>query len=184
MAAVINAKNIVNCITLLGNIIRPIFKSKSVLCTLREEIEFLRSYTEIMGYRFDDDIKIDIDFNEKLLEYKVLRFILQPLIENSLVHGLKNRMGDKKIKITAFIAGEVLFIEEKDNGIGISEEEAKKLNNAFKRSLMEAEDWEAGTGLRNVNRRIRLHFGDNYGISIQTGYNEGTRILMKLPNVM
>ena len=184
MAAVANAKNIVHCITLLGNIIRPIFKNKNVLCTLREEIEFLRSYTEIMGYRFDDDIQIDIDFNEKLLEYKVLRFILQPLIENSLIHGFKNCTGDKKIKITIFIVGEILFIEEKDNGVGISEENVIKLNNAFKRSAMEAEDLESGTGLRNVNRRIRLHFGDNYGISIQTGYNEGTRILMKLPMVM
>jgi len=88
MAAIIKAKNIVDSITILGNLIRPIFNKSDVMCTLKEEMEYLINYKEIMSYRYDENILLDINIIPELMYYKILRFTLQPLLENSLMHGL------------------------------------------------------------------------------------------------
>ncbi len=185
MAAVIKAKNIVDSISILGNIIRPIFKNKDVLCTLREEIEYLTNYIKIMSYRYDDEINIELDINKQLYEYKVLRFILQPIVENSFIHGLMKSQGEKRLKVgAADDDDETLFIEIMDSGEGIPEGKIADLNETFVQPLINPENWDSGIGLKNVNRRIKLHFGDAFGLSIRNNQSKGFIVMVKIPKVL
>ena len=147
--------------------------SENQFCLLENELELVRNYCDIQKIRFDDYFDLEIDVDDKTGKAYVPKLILQPLVENSIIHGLEGR-SDGHIKISADKVGDALVITVTDNGKGISDEMIK---------LIETDDPEAlkgHLGLKNVNTIIRLYYGSEYGVSAKrTG--TGTEMTVRLP---
>lgn len=182
MAAIIKARNIVDCIVALGNILQPAFQNTNALFSLQEEISYLENYIKIVNWRFDDRVHFEFSVAEDLLGSKVPRFVLQPIIENSITHGLTDQPCGIRIRIEAERAGRDMTIVVSDTGTGIPETKLQEI-----RSSLEADETGSvsarseSIGIPNVHRRIRLNFGLEYGISILSTEGSGTRVSIRVP---
>lgn len=118
--------------------------------------------------------------DEAVNEYIIPKITLQPLVENALYHGIKNKRGRGLISVTGIIAPEddCIYIRVEDNGIGITPERLKVINDKIGNVV---QDENEVYGLYNVNERIRLTFGREYGIKVESEYGEGTSVTVKLP---
>ncbi len=146
-----------------------------IMVPLKDEIDHLKTYAMVQKIRFKDKIKIHINIEENLLNYKVLKFILQPLVENAFHHGLEP-IGEGNLWIDIKIEFMKLVILIKDDGIGI---EVDKLNQI--KSSIKNHDVTVHLGLANVNQRIQLHNGNEYGLRIESRKSQGTSVIITLP---
>ncbi|MBB6635902.1 cache domain-containing sensor histidine kinase [Cohnella thailandensis] len=181
MATMIKADNIVGTIVALGNILRPVFSSKDPMCSLRDELSYLEHYIKIINMRFNNSIRFEIEVEEPELECRVPRFLLQPLVENSIAAGQREEEPVIFIGIHAKIEEGELRIRVSDSGIGLEPELLEELN----RKLESGESHESsgggtGIGLSNVNKRIRLYFGPEYGIHFEPR-EKGAEVVVRLP---
>ena len=154
--------------------------SENQFCLLESELDLVRNYCDIQKIRFDDCFDLEIEVKESIAKAYVPKLILQPLVENSIIHGLEGR-SDGRIKITADrlssdkdTDSDTLIITVSDNGKGISDEMIK---------LIETDDPEAlkgHLGLKNVNTIIRLYYGSEYGVSAKRT-ETGTEMTVRLP---
>lgn len=153
--------------------------------TLKTELEHVQSYLVIQQMRYRDILEYQIDVDPLLGAYPILKMTLQPLVENALYHGIKNKRGKGVIRITGDAENGrdiTLFVE--DNGIGMSEERLADVRKQLEKPLHanEAENEPAsGFGLLNVHRRLRLYFGNGYGLEVDSVRLEGTRITVRIP---
>ena len=183
MAIMVKADNIVESLTTLGDILHPMFKKNDLLCSIQEEIEYIENYIKIMNYRYAGEIKIKIIIPNDVMEYQILRFLLQPLVENAIYHGLNSRNGGK-ITITAEEQNNEIVLFVYDNGEGMSQMKLQEVKEFLSsRDNSEGSQQETGIGLINVNRRIQLHFGDPYGIQIESELHTGTKLKVTIPKV-
>lgn len=168
----------------LSDIMRYSLSVSCEMVKLSEELKYLESYLLIQKERFDNDIKMELDIPDTLMDYLIPKLILQPIIENSFEHGLKNKMGIWEIGITArFLDNEVLAINVKDNGIGIKNDRLTQIRSSLK-DLDSVFNSKNHIGLRNVNARIKLLFGNEYGIKIDSEENKGTNIVISTKAVL
>lgn len=181
MAAIIKAKKIVDAITILGNMIRPIFKQPEIYWTLKEEIRYIENFIKIMCYRYDEYISLRVESTEELSSFRVLRFILQPLVENSLIHGFTQMTGDKMILIRVEKEDDMLIISVIDNGKGISNGIMENMNMSFSDMNSAESELQVGIGMYNTNKRIKLHYGDQYGIRIFSNEVSGASVVIRIP---
>ena len=123
------------------------------------------------------DVQFDVD--ECCYSCKILKLSLQPIIENSIIHGLDNRRGKLLIQVTCERTVDTLILRIQDNGMGIDRETLERLNNRTHHGISSGEGF--GIGLSNVNERISLEFGEDYGITISSTIGEGTVVRMVLP---
>ncbi|MBB3111049.1 signal transduction histidine kinase [Paenibacillus phyllosphaerae] len=183
MASMMKADNIVDTIVALGNILRPVFSSKDPMCSLRDEISYLQHYMTITNMRFNNSIQFDIDVDEPSWDCRVPRFILQPLVENSIASGRQVEDHAIFIGIRAQVKGEQLVIQVTDSGAGLDPEQLEELN----RKLQSGEGTESssggsGIGLANVNKRIQLYFGPDYGLHF-VPRAKGAEVVVRLPSI-
>ncbi len=146
--------------------------NNNVLVTVKEEIDNLNNYITIQNFRHDDKFEVIYNIPEKVYQYKVLKLILQPLVENSIKHGLEMKLGKGTIKITVLDLGSIIKIEISDDGIGIPPDKIIEINKLLADGNMtnNAESGahtDTGIGLQNVNSRIKLYFGEQYGIKFR-----------------
>lgn len=177
MAISIRATNIMETITALGNLIRPIYKSTVSIVPLREELAYVQDYLKIMNSRYGDGILLIVNVEESLLDITVPRLIVQPLIENALLHGLEPTRFRGEISIDGARSDSDILLRVRDNGCGISEDKLTEL----RRKLEDPEERD-NVGLSNVHQRLQLHYGLRYGIEIQSG-QAGTCVTLRLPAV-
>jgi two-component system, sensor histidine kinase YesM len=185
MAAMTKSKNIVESIVSLGNILRPAFKSMDKMCSLQDEIEYIGNYFKIMNLRYGNGIHLEFHIPDILLKCKVPRFILQPVVENSIIHGMKRPENCIDINIDVFEESNILYIIVLDTGNGIEKNKLEEINNYL--SDLNKEGYisdEGSIGLYNVNRRICLNFGNQFGIKLESLESEGARVLIKLPVII
>jgi sensor histidine kinase YesM len=152
------------------------------MCTLNEEKEYIFNYLKIMNLRFGNGISLEFHIEESLAECRVPRFILQPIVENSITHGMKKPQNSINICVEAYSENDELFIIVSDNGIGISEDKLMEINSylaGLKNENLNRED--GSIGLYNVNRRICLNFGNKSGVRLESREGDGTRALIRLP---
>ncbi len=179
MARFAGAENIEACIRALGAIIVPLYKDDRPTCTLKQEIELLNQYLTIMNFRCNGRISFETEVPEELMTAEIPRFILQPLVENSIEHGFAASGQGGTILLQAVREGDTLLLSVTDDGVGMSEEAVAAFNAAM------AEDREAdGVGMRNVNRRIRLRCGPEYGVRLQRLESTGLKCVVRLPFVI
>lgn len=149
--------------------------------TLRDELEHVRSYLRILQIRYRDILKYDINFSEDILDYKVLKLTLQPVVENAIYHGIKNKRTLGTITIRGQVTDDkMLLLEVIDDGQGMTGEKLQKVIENM--NNFSADDSKtSGFGLKNVNQRIKLYYGKQYGLSIESEYTEGTKVSIILP---
>ena len=159
MADLAGNEDIVRCIVALGGVIAPLYKVNSPTWTLREETKLLRKYLEIMNIRYGNGIILSEDIPDELLEQQVMKFILQPIVENSIMHGFADRAYTGSIILTAKVLEDNLYLTIDDDGMGMTVAEMDRFNASLKSG-----NETGGVGMMNVSRRIMLRYGVGYGL--------------------
>lgn len=153
--------------------------------SLQEELEHVRSYLIIQHMRYRDILSYEIDVDPQLYECQILKMTLQPIVENALYHGIKNKRGQGLIRIVGKQANERdLELTVEDNGVGIEEHKLAQLREQLARRLSadDNDDDPGGSfGLRNVQQRIRLYYGEAYQLKINSVWGQGTKITIRIP---
>lgn len=148
--------------------------------TIREEILHIRSYLEIQQFRYRDMLTYSIDADPACDEYRILKMTLQPVVENAIYHGIKNKRGGGHISITVSREGESLVIRIKDTGIGMTPEKLTGLVRTVD-GMEPARKENESFGLSNVAERLRLNYGESAGMVFQSTYGEGTLVEIIIP---
>lgn len=177
LAAIQNADNITRSIDALVGMLKYSARFKEDLITIEQQLDHLNNYLYIQRLRYLNKFRIEINVEKDLYEYKTLKFILQPLVENAIFHGKKDEQD--RISIMIIIKRDSSFIKYlvEDDGKGIEQDVLKMI-------LEEREavkDSYSKIGLRNVNERLRLYFGDECHLKIESIVSKGTRISFKIP---
>ena len=175
-------ETIYHMVSTLSSLIRAsIYTNNIEMITVREELEYAEFYLYLQKMRFDDRISYEVVIeDDSLKECMIPKFVIEPIVENAVIHGIENTESQGRIKITLKKEGEILTAEVEDNGVGFDVEKY--------RLSMEAEKEEDGIrqsrekiGLRNVDLRIRHIYGEKYGIDIKSEINKGTVIRIRIP---
>ncbi len=174
----------------LSSFFRYTISNVENLVTIEDEIENCETYFRIQQYRFEDRLSLEVNCNpddyDKILKLKIPKLTLQPILENSIIHGTELLLKKGIISITLEITETRLLIQISDNGIGMNEKQLAQLNNKIERSLEASSsqgEKKGGLALTNVNNRIRLLFGDEYGIHVFSLEGSGTDVEISLPIV-
>ena len=152
-------------------------RGKSII-PVKDELEHVRSYLMIQQMRFKNKFTYDIQAEQEVLSLASLKLMLQPLVENAIYHGMEFMDGDGEILIKVFIQEERLRFIIEDNGLGMMKEQVQGLLTEKKHSSSRR---GSGIGVKNVNERIRLYFGEEYGLFIRSEPDEGTAVEICLP---
>lgn len=170
----------VKAVTALARFFRiSLSKGKSII-PVRDELEHVRNYLMIQHMRYKNKFSYSIEAEDEVLGLASLKLILQPMVENVIYHGMEFMDGDGEIKIRAWKENNDLYLSVEDNGLGMTEEQVERL---FTDTSHVPSRRGSGIGVKNVNERIHLYFGKDYGISINSEPDEGTTVLMHLPAV-
>lgn len=170
----------VKAVTALARFFRiSLSRGKSII-TVKDELEHVRNYLMIQHMRFKNRFSYTIEAEDEVLELASLKLMLQPLVENTIYHGMEFMDGDGEIFISAWKEGEDLYLKVSDNGLGMTEEQVARL---FSDMPHTGSSRGSGIGVKNVNERIRLYFGSEYGLSIESEPDEGTVVTIHLPAV-
>lgn len=178
MAQEINAKEISTMVQSLAKFFRiSISKGKDII-DIRDEIEHVKSYLTIQRIRYQEVLKAELDIAEDILNFKIPKLVLQPLVENSIYHGIKKKKLTGKILVTGRREGKDILFEVIDNGVGMAESEIERLNYSLRNP---SDEVKLGYGVRNVNERIALRFGREYGLTYHSVKGGGVRVEIRIP---
>ena len=172
-------KRVVSMVGNLSDFFRTSLNQGKDIISIREELAHVRSYLEIQQVRYQDILRYKITVPEDLYEYKIPKITIQPLVENALYHGIKNKRGQGTITVTGKRNENGFVLYVRDNGIGMTQERLKEVRAGIQKLSYTGKEIY---GLYNVNERIRLNFGETYGISIESTYGEGTCVSISLPD--
>ncbi len=173
-------EQVVSMVESLSEFFRTSLNQGKDIISIKEELQHVRSYLEIQQVRYRDILEYEIQVDEELHSYLIPKITIQPLVENALYHGIKNKRGTGKITISSRKQKNGFEIRIEDNGIGMTEERMEEVRDGI---------WQKGPaekeiyGLYNVNERIRLNFGEEYGLDLDSLYKEGTVVTVMLPYV-
>ncbi|WP_040208936.1 sensor histidine kinase [Neobacillus jeddahensis] len=166
--------DIVKMIAALTNLFRIGLNKGKEMIRVEEEIEHIRSYLLIQKARYEDKLEYEIHIDKEIQDFLVLKLILQPLVENSIYHGIKARRGTGKIQIFAKRIEEKLIFTVKDDGVGISLQRLEQLKDLLKDGIPLSD--KPAYGSFNINERIKLTFGQEYGLHMSSVEGEGTTV--------
>lgn len=177
------ASEIVSISSSMSKIFRYCIKGPNIV-TVREELECITHYINIIQIRYDNRFIIEQDVDETLTDEKMIKFVLQPIIENAVYHGLELKLGQGTLRITGkWDTSDEFSFEIYDTGIGIDPETVERLNLQFADSTTAPEPDEnkrSGIGLLNINRRMKSLYGSEYGLSIESRKDEWSRVVIRL----
>lgn len=171
-------KKVVSMVGSLSEFFRTSLNQGKDMISIKEELQHVRSYLEIQQVRYQDILAYEICVPEELFTYLIPKITIQPLVENALYHGIKNKRGLGKIVVSGKQEESFFLLQVSDNGIGISPKRLTQVRDGIQKKVLTGKDIY---GLYNVNERIRLNFGEEYGITIESVYGEGTVVSIQLP---
>jgi len=149
---------------------------------IQQEIEHVRSYLTIQKMRYRDILDYEIDVDQDVLDGTILKLTLQPLVENALYHGIKSKRNGGIIAVRARRAEpNLILLEVEDDGVGFTPYKLAQIQASLNDDSSEISLKESGFGLENVNKRIKLYYGRQYGITVQSQYQSGTRVTLAIP---
>ncbi len=160
----------------LGRLFRISISRGEELIPLGKELQHAQSYLKIQSYRYKNQFTYEFHVEENCLQYYCNKITLQPIIENSIYHGIEGMVDTGRIDIGIQEEEEGILMWVEDNGIGMSEEQCREI------LRREAGD-RTGIGIKNVNDRIQIYFGDSYGLTIHSVPDEGTRVEIRIPKM-
>lgn len=165
MAVIDGADDVAEMVKNLSEVFKLSLNKGDKLITIRDELEKVRAYMKIQNMRYQDKFMLEIDVDEDIKDYRILTFLLQPVVENAVIHGLEGKVGSGTVSIIGYQEDDEIRITIHDNGVGI--ENLSRL--------------ESGYGVRNVKERIRLYYGENYQVSIESALGQGTTVFFRFP---
>ena len=166
---------VVQITTDLSHFFRYSLANGKDIITLEEECKQVQSYLHIQQVRYQDILQYEMDIPTQLYGYQIPKLTLQPLVENALYHGLKNKRGGGKITICARVVGQDIRLQVRDNGAGMQPQQFAALCAGV------YENRHTGLGLANVHKRIRLYCGDSYGLAFESVPEGGTVVTVRIP---
>jgi len=145
--------------------------------TVQEELDNIENYIYIMKFRYGDNFQYEIFVDEESRKCKILRLLLQPVVENSIIHGFREIPSEGRLTITIARCEDAISISVKDTGLGMTEQQVTELlSDKTKDSKRYSH-----IGISNINQRIKLHYGKEYGLSIHSRLNSGTEVIIVYP---
>lgn len=181
MAEIEEKYEISDAITALGRLLRYSMKWVSGNVTVREEIEYIRNYLALINLRFDYEIFLSLNVSEEVMMQEIPKMSLQPIVENAIYHGIEQLAEDTTIYIKGSISGTDCAIEITDAGKGMTEEEVRKLYGRITGEISAGGGSGNGIGLKNVQDRIHMNFGEEYGIEIASRLGCYTKVIVRIP---
>ena len=165
----------VEMVNALAKLFRISISKGHEMITVEKELEHARSYLKIEKFRYKQ-FTYSFDIEEECLQYYCNKITLQPIIENAIYHGLDRMVDEGEIQIGVHSRGENLVFTVEDNGIGMTKEQCREI-------LEGSAGDKTGIGIRNVNNRIKIYFGEQYGIQIDSELDEGTKVTIVMPKI-
>lgn len=184
MAEVDEKYDISDAVTSLGKLLRYSMKWVSKNVTVREEIDYIKNYLALINLRFDYEIYLSLNIPEEIYSQEIPKMSLQPIIENAIYHGIEEMAEDTSIYMKGLIYGDYCTIEITDAGKGMTEEQVEALNKKIQGEIETAGSSGNGIGLKNVQDRIKISFGNDYGISVASKKDCYTKVIVKIPFVV
>lgn len=158
------------------------------IVSVAEELQSVENYLQIQRIRFLDKFDMDISVEPSLFGLRMCKFLLQPIVENSIFHGLEPKLGRGRLYISGALTDGLMEFLVEDDGIGMDAESLERVRTALRGSELNGGPFAAAAaaerrsvGLSNIQNRIRLMYGEAYGLDIQSTFNGGTRVTMRLP---
>jgi two-component system LytT family sensor kinase len=159
----------------LGNILRALLREREAFVPLGEELAFTDDYVDIEVVRFGEKLRVVKEIAEDTLEFVVPSMLLQPLIENSIKHGLEPRISGGTVTVRSRLEGERLVVEVEDDGVGV--EPGRSVTEPVSGLVREG----SGIGLRNVRERMQVLYGDDAVVEMVSRPGRGTRVRLSMP---
>lgn len=171
-------KEIANVVRLLGKLMRKNLEIGREHAPLKEEIEIIKSYLHIQKFRYEDRLEFDLDVEPQLLNMLMPPLIIQPLVENAVVHGMENKQDGVTVNLKITSDQDQVRVSVSDNGYGMTPE---RLEEVIQLTTDPEEPTRSRIGLRNVHQRLILCYGENAGLKISSDYGKGTKIVFYIP---
>ncbi|HHW31317.1 MAG TPA: sensor histidine kinase [Clostridiaceae bacterium] len=178
MAQSINADQISEVAIALANYYRQSLSKGAEIIKISEEISQIKSYLTIQKIRYAGYIDFKIIIDDNIMELYIPKLTLQPIVENAIYHGLREKDGGGIVEIRGYKEGDHVVFHIKDNGKGMDEKTLKKLKESINRGIS-----SKGYGLSNVNERLKLYFGEEFGISVESIWESYTLVTVRIPSV-
>ncbi len=169
-------KDAVEMVNALARLFRISISRGHELISIEKEIEHAKSYLKIQNFRYKNQFTYDFEVDDTCLSYLCNKITLQPIIENAIYHGINRMVDEGRIEIRIFPDHEKIVFEVEDNGVGMTEEQCQEI-------LQKDSGDKAGIGIKNVNDRIKIYFGEEYGITIRSELDEGTCVTITIPKI-
>ncbi len=179
LARLQNIANIDQIAGALIELLRSVLGNTRETVSIREELEYVKSYLLIQRYKFLDRVKVFFDVEEEILDCKVLKLVLQPIVENALIHGTAN-LNEGTILIKAYRGEGIIIFEVIDNGIGMHQEQIDRIMNG---TMEDVRGRFSGIGLKNVDQRIKLAFGNQFGLKLSSCSGVYTSVEITIPEI-
>ncbi len=180
MALLTDEKRIAEMVGALSDFLQFSLNKGSDYCPVHQEIAHVQNYTQIQSIRYPNKFEVDFNVDPALNQRTMLKLLLQPLLENAMIHGIQKKTGKGTIGIYLEQKGSAMNVLVIDDGVGMTEDRVQ-----YVRNILQQTDglYGPGTsyGLRNVNERLRLHYGPNSCLKIESRHNAGTRISFTIP---
>ncbi len=182
MAEANKSEQVIKLVRALSSFFRIALSRGKDWISIQQEIEHVRSYLYIQKTRYRDILDYEIDIDESILQGTILKLTLQPLAENALYHGIKNKQSGGKITIRAKKADDhSVLLQVEDTGVGCTPFKLAKIRDGLTLDNDDAFNQGEGFGLANVHKRIMLYYGKEYGLTIESKYLEGTLVTVRIP---
>jgi two-component system sensor histidine kinase YesM len=179
MARIKGAPEIGDMVKALGDLMRVSISGEDFI-PVGEEVGNVVNYLKIQNFRYGDRFEIRIHIEPDIEKILVPKLILQPIVENAIVHGLEEKVGNGRIEITGVLEEGNIVITVADNGVGMEEEKAAVILDDGGEEAAHSDN-HTHIGLKNVDRRIKLYYGQQYGLSVASVPGSGTTVRAVLP---
>lgn len=182
MAEMMKVPGISQAITSFVRLLDYNYASPDIMVRVRDEIKNIEEYIYLQKLRYQNKFRSRIEIPEELMECRILKLSFQPVVENSILHGFEGKKGLGLLEITGGRDGDVLIFKIRDNGAGM---DAETLKGVFKKGRAgKKRRGIGGIGLPNIRERIRLNFGEAYGMEVQSSPGSGTEVTLRMPVIM
>ena len=171
----------VTMVVTLSDFFREILSKGKEFISIKEEEKHISSYLQIQEMRYRDILEYDIQLDQVIYKYQILKLTLLPVVENALYHGIKYKRAKGCIHIHGEKEGDIIRLTVRDDGVGMDEDELEQLRQQIEKPCQET---EKGFGLANVNERIHMYFGPEYGMKIQSQKGKGTTVEIVIPAIL
>ncbi|WP_339316579.1 sensor histidine kinase [Paenibacillus sp. FSL R10-2734] len=168
-------------ISILGKLLRYSTSDLSGKTTMKQELGYVRNYVELLNCRYPNRFLLETDVPKELDNYSIIKLVFQPIIENAAYHGLDDNKPQMHLSIRCEITEQMLLFHIKDDGCGMDEMTLERLNDGLQNERPPKKSINGGIGMKNVQQRVRLHYGAAFGIEVYSELGRGTDVVLSLP---